>query len=479
VSSHPGAAFVATGAFLACRRPFSVEPGFSGFPLYDADALSVAEALAAEAVEAAALVASSLAADDALGAAVADAWSGAPGRNGTVRGQTNYAYDPVAAARTRLARAALAAGALGASRCVAERAFDPDAFSFLVPPRKTVSIDESRRDAAYVSYRDRDEKRKEACLAATVSGAYRFASTPLSILVTCFAKKIDPASASVATKAASAVPLAARAHALIDLACVASRVSSLPEPLPEAESRNERVPNFAFFAARATRKFATDWHEGYAFFLASRGVGPWRDALDATATRPAFANARLAVVTACDYLTKTASDADPREVPDEENKKNARVSLLLAACDALARVEFARGSEVERNADSVTSALANAARAQMASGRYASALTRLAAALGARTSTGAALRERFLSSSVPLPENDADASVDSGFETARDDLGARLLHDSRANVYLRLFPYAAVEVSFRFRFRFRRKRTRSGWETRQKTALCSRNERFL
>jgi hypothetical protein len=100
----------------------------------------------------------------------------------------------------------------------------------------------------------------------------------------------------------------------------------------------------------------------------------------------------------------------------------------------------------------VTSALANAARAQMASGRYASALTRLAAALGARTSTGAALRERFLSSSVPLPENDADASVDSGFETARDDLGARLLHDSRANVYLRLFPYAAVEVSFSFSF---------------------------
>jgi hypothetical protein len=451
VPSHPGAAFVATGAFLACRRPFSVEPGFSGFPLYDADALSVAEALAAEAVEAAALVASSLAADDALGAAVADAWSGAPGRNGTVQIQTP---DPVAAARTRLARAALAAGALGASRCVAERAFDPDAFSFLVPPRKTVSIDESRRDAAYVSYRDRDEKRKEACLAATVSGAYRFASTPLSILVTCFAKKIDPASASVATKAASAVPLAARAHALIDLACVASRVSSLPEPLPEAESRNEGVPNFAFFAARATRKFATDWHEGYAFFLASRGVGPWRDALDATATRPAFANARLAVVTACDYLTKTASDADPREVPDEENKKNARVSLLLAACDALARVEFARGSEVERNADSVTSALANAARAQMASGRYASALTRLAAALGARTSTGAALRERFLSSSVPLPENDADASVDSGFETARDDLGARLLRDSRANVYLRLFPYAAVEVSVSFSFSF-------------------------
>ena len=454
VPSHPGAAFVATGAFLACRRPFSVEPGFSGFPLYDADALSVAEALAAEAVEAAALVASSLAADDALGAAVADAWSGAPGRNGTVRGQTNYAYDPVAAARARLASAALAAGALGASRCVAERAFDPDAFSFLVPPRKTVSIDESRRDAAYVSYRDRDEKRKEACLAATVSGAYRFASTPLSILVTCFAKKIDPASASVATKAASAVPLAARAHALIDLACVASRVSSLPEPLPEAESRNEGVPNFAFFAARATRKFATDWHEGYAFFLASRGVGPWRDALDATATKSAFANARLAVVTACDYLTKTASDADPREVPDEENKKNARVSLLLAACDALARVEFARGSEVERNADSVTSALANAARAQMASGRYASALTRLAAALGARTATGAALRERFLSSSVPLPENDADASVDSGFETARDDLGARLLRDSRANVYLRLFPYAAVEVSFSFSFSF-------------------------
>jgi hypothetical protein len=160
------------------------------------------------------------------------------------------------------------------------------------------------------------------------------------------------------------------------------------------------------------------------------------------------------VVTACDYLTKTASDADPREVPDEENKKNARVSLLLAACDALARVEFARGSEVERNADSVTSALANAARAQMASGRYASALTRLAAALGARTATGAALRERFLSSSVPLPENDADASVDSGFETARDDLGARLLRDSRANVYLRLFPYAAVEVSVSFSFSF-------------------------
>ena len=489
VPSHPGAAFVATGAFLACRRPFSVEPGFSGFPLDspensssssgsrksargNADALSVAEALAAEAVEAAALVASSLAADDALGAAVADAWSGAPGRNGTVRGQTNYSYDPVAAARARLASAALAAGALGASRCVAERAFDLDAFSFLVPPeRKTRDIDESRRDAAYVSYRDRDEKRKEACLAATVSGAYRFASTPLSILVTCFAKKIDPASASAATKAASSVPLAKRAHALIELACVASRsASSLPEPEVPAEPRNERVRNFASFAARATRKFATDLHEGYAFFLASRGVGPWRDALDATATRPAFANARLAVVTACDYLTKAAEIvADPNEVPDEEKdasferagdvrendamtKKNTRVSLLLAACDALARVEFARGSEGERNADSVTSALANAARAQMASGRYALALTRLAAALGARTSTGAALRERFLSSSVPLPENDADASV-GGFETARDEKrGARLLHDSRANVYLRLFPYAAVEVSFSFSF---------------------------
>lgn len=491
VPSHPGAAFVATGAFLACRRPFSVEPGFSGFPLDspenssssgdatrvrargNADALSVAEALAAEAVEAAALVASSLAADDALGAAVADAWSGAPGRNGTVRGQTNYAYDPVAAARARLASAALAAGALGASRCVAERAFDPDAFSFLVSPeRKTRDIDESRRDAVYVINRDRDEKRKEACLAATVSGAYRFASTPLSILVTCFAKKIDPASASAATKAASAVPLAKRAHALIELACVASRsASSVAEPEVPAEPRNERVRNFASFAARATRKFATDLHEGYAFFLASRGVGPWRDALNATATRPAFANARLAVVTACDYLTKAAEfDADPNEVPDEEKetsferagdvrendamtKKNVsvRVSLLLAACDALARVEFARGSEGETRADSVTSALANAARAQMASGRYALALTRLAAALGARTATGAALRERFLSSSVPLPENDADASV-GGFETARDDVGARLLHDSRANVYLRLFPYAAVEVSFSFSF---------------------------
>ena len=353
VPGHPGAAFVAAGAFLACRRPFVVE-GFTGrdslhlpsssssgsLRALDADALSVAEALAAEAVEAAALVASSLAADDALGAAVADAWSGSPGRkeNGTVRVQTpDGDGDPVALlARRRLARrfAALAAGALGASRCVAERAFDPDAFSFLVDSG-------IRRDAVHASLRDRDrdaERRKEACLAATVSGAYRFASTPLSILVTCFAKRIDPASASAATRAASSVPLAAKAHALIELACAASRVSSLPEP-EETESRNERAPpNFARFLARATVKFATDWHEGYARFLASRGVGAWRDALDATKTRPAFFDARLAVVTACAYLTETASDADDRDedasasheraVDDERfsQKKNACVS---------------------------------------------------------------------------------------------------------------------------------------------------------
>ena len=69
--------------------------------------------------------------------------------------------------------------------------------------------------------------------------------------------------------------------------------------------------------------------------------------------------------------------------------------------------------------------------AQMGSARYALALTRLAAALGADSPAGAALRKRFALESVPeVPEGSPPSA-------------SLVPRDSRANVFLRLVPYFA------------------------------------
>ena len=443
---HSGAAFVAAGILLACRRP--VPDGAEATALYghvsrpdrsvlDAlDALRVAETHAAEAVAAAAAVSAALAADDALADAVADARSRGVSFEGVSNHDISRTTDATFAETSLVAAAwsALAAGALSASRCVAERVFDSDASSHVEHAHARsididIDVDASGRRVG-----------KQTCFFAVVSGAYRFAAAPLLVAAKCARARTDPASASAAVASARAAPLAANAHALIDLAC---------GELARGRTRNEGEALFSLqksalenarFAARATARFARDAHEGYTFFLASTPA-EWRGALDAT-LKPALADARLAVVVACEHLTALAleEDASRRMGNDIET---LHVSLSVAACDALAYVEFARAFDAHMSrrgqiATPVTPVETKAVyRAQMGSARYALALTRLAAALGADSPAGAAFRKRFALESVP--------------EVPREGLGSEypsantltLPMDSRANVFLRLVPYFA------------------------------------
>ena len=276
---------------------------------------------------------------------------------------------------------------------------------------------------------------KQTCFFAVVSGAYRFAAAPLLVAAKCARARTDPASASAAVASARAAPLAANAHALIDLAC-----GELARGRTRGEALSPQKSARARFASRATARFARDAHEGYTFFLASTPA-EWRGALDAT-LKPALADARLAVVVACEHLTALAleEDASRRMGNDIET---LHVSLSVAACDALAYVEFARAFDAHMSrrgqiATPVTPVETKAVyRAQMGSARYALALTRLAAALGADSPAGAAFRKRFALESVP--------------EVPREGLGSEypsantltLPMDSRANVFLRLVPYFA------------------------------------
>jgi len=438
---HSGAAFVAAGTLLACRRPVpdgaeataldgdvsrgakSAQSSSTDATALDVGALRVAEAHAAEAVVAAAAVSAALAADDALADAVADASS--RGSRVSFEGVSNHEENLISSrttdatmtmAKTSLVAAAwsaLAAGALSASRCVAERAFDSDASSFFEH-----DIDATRRVG------------KQTCFFAVVSGAYRFAAAPLLVAAKCARARTDPASASAAVASARAAPLAARAHALIDLAC-----GELARGRTRGEGSFAALSPRGRFAARATARFARDAHEGYAFFLASTPA-EWRGALDAASVWPALADARLAVVVACEHLTALALE---EEDPDRDSERASgndietlRVSLSVAACDALAYVEFARGpafdAHMSRRGQIETRAVL---RAQMGSARYALALTRLAAALGADSPAGAALRKRFALESVPeVPEGSPPSA-------------SLVPRDSRANVFLRLVPYFA------------------------------------
>ena len=438
---HSGAAFVAAGTLLACRRPVpdgaeataldgdvsrgakSAQSSSTDATALDVGALRVAEAHAAEAVVAAAAVSAALAADDALADAVADASS--RGSRVSFEGVSNHEENLISSrttdatmtmAKTSLVAAAwsaLAAGALSASRCVAERAFDSDASSFFEH-----DIDATRRVG------------KQTCFFAVVSGAYRFAAAPLLVAAKCARARTDPASASAAVASARAAPLAARAHALIDLAC-----GELARGRTRGEGSFAALSPRARFAARATARFARDAHEGYAFFLASTPA-EWRGALDAASVWPALTDARLAVVVACEHLTALALE---EEDPDRDSERASgndietlRVSLSVAACDALAYVEFARGpafdAHMSRRGQIETRAVL---RAQMGSARYALALTRLAAALGADSPAGAALRKRFALESVPeVPEGSPPSA-------------SLVPRDSRANVFLRLVPYFA------------------------------------
>ena len=444
---HSGAAFVAAGILLACRRP--VPDGAEATALYghvsrpatalDAlDALRVAEAHAAEAVAAAAAVSAALAADDALADAVADARSRGvsfPSKEGVSNheiSRTKKKTDATVAETSLVAAAwsALAAGALSASRCVAERVFDSDASSHVEHAHARsididIDVDASGRRVG-----------KQTCFFAVVSGAYRFAAAPLLVAAKCARARTDPASASAAVASARAAPLAANAHALIDLAC-----GELARGWTRGEALSPQKSARARFASRATARFARDAHEGYTFFLASTPA-EWRGALDPTSVWPALADARLAVVVACEHLTALAleEDASRRMGNDIET---LHVSLSVAACDALAYVEFARAFDAHMSrrgqiATPVTPVETKAVyRAQMGSARYALALTRLAAALGADSPAGAAFRKRFALESVP--------------EVPREGLGSEypsantltLPMDSRANVFLRLVPYFA------------------------------------
>ena len=440
---HSGAAFVAAGTLLACRRPFpdgaeATEALYGHFST-DAtalDALRVAEAHAAEAVAAAAAVSAALAADDALADAVADARSRGVSFEGVSKisnhdiSRTRKKTDATVAETSLVAAAwsALAAGALSASRCVAERVFDSDASSHVEHAHARsidIDIDASGRRVG-----------KQTCFFAVVSGAYRFAAAPLLVAAKCARARTDPASASAAVASARAAPLAANAHALIDLAC-----GELARGRTRGEALSPQKSARARFAARATARFARDAHEGYTFFLASTPA-EWRGALDPTSVWPALADARLAVVVACEHLTALAleEDASRRMGNDIET---LHVSLSVAACDALAYVEFARAFDAHMSrrgqiATPVTPVETKAVyRAQMGSARYALALTRLAAALGADSPAGAAFRKRFALESVP--------------EVPREGLGSEypsantltLPMDSRANVFLRLVPYFA------------------------------------
>ena len=408
---HAGAAFVAAGVLLACRRPLIGEGSEDAAFAPDVEALRAAEAHAAEAVEAAARASASLAADDALADAVAASWC--PERGGGARSDgaaTTRANGVVSDPSVRSAWAALAAGALSATRCVAERAFDADARAFVSAFRLNLSEPPLGASAATRAAR----ARKETCFVAVVSAAFRFASAPLAALRTCGGvaggAPVDATSASAAIASARGSPLAVRAHALIDLAWARARRA----PSNDAESASSFRAE-AFFLARAVSRFARETYEGYVSFLAATSAR-WRGALDAAATRPAFATARLAVIAACDHLTAIALDG-------RGDDRRFGVPLLVAACDALARVEFARGG------------LAFEEPAPDASTRYALTLTRLAAALGADSPTGAAFRERFALDLVP----EAPAPTISSPRNL--DVAAPL--DARANVFLRLTPYFA------------------------------------
>ena len=134
------------------------------------DALRVAEAHAAEAVAAAAAVSAALAADDALADAVADARSRGvsflqrkASRTTTFRGQKKTDATVAETSLVAAAWSALAAGALSASRCVAERVFDSDASSHVEHAHARsidIDIDASGRRVG-----------KQTCFFAVVSGA--------------------------------------------------------------------------------------------------------------------------------------------------------------------------------------------------------------------------------------------------------------------------------------------------------------------
>ena len=393
-------AFAAAGTLLACRRPFpdgaeATEALYGHFST-DAtalDALRVAEAHAAEAVAAAAAASAALAADDARSPAPSPTRGVAAFPSKALENlEPRHFADKKKNGRDRRGDVARRRGVVrarrrraSASRCVAERVFDSDASSHVEHAHARsidIDIDASGRRVG-----------KQTCFFAVVSGAYRFAAAPLLVAAKCARARTDPASASAAVASARAAPLAANAHALIDLACgELARGRTRGEALSPREARAR--------AARARRAIRPrDAHEGYTFFLASTPA-EWRGALDPTSVWPALADARLAVVVACEHLTALAleEDASRRMGNDIET---LHVSLSVAACDALAYVEFARAFDAHMSrrgqiATPVTPVETKAVyRAQMGSARYALALTRLAAALGADAGGRGVSKRRF------------------------------------------------------------------------------------
>jgi hypothetical protein len=290
----------------------------------------------------------------------------------------------------------MCAGALCASRLVAERVFEG-------------AVDE-------VSSENSNARLRDACASAMVGGAYRSVCVSLAVLSSAFVMNMDPPSASALVASAGASPLARNAGELIELCCVDAARSGTGGTFP------------TWVLREATRKFAADVSAGYTGFCA-RAPRSWRDKLDPVMTLPPFAAARAAVTTACEYLTKIGfpkgPDWDATQNDTQNDSDSFRIGALRVAADALSNLEFARGADF----DTVSSSFGGAIQRSASHGRYALALTRMAAALSDVSPVGDGFRNALALELVPA--------------VAQNGLTWDAIADARAHVLLRLFPYAA------------------------------------
>jgi hypothetical protein len=384
----PCAAYAASGVLLACRRP----PPDQNELHVDLEVIRQVSS----ALEAAARRSARLASSESLADAVAKAFCVAANGADVNAAAQNVRHLRVDSSAARLEWSVMCAGALCASRLVAERVF-------------VGAVDE-------VSSENSNARLRDACASAMVGGAYRSVCVSLAVLSSAFVMNMDPPSASALVASAGASPLARNAGELIELCCVDAARSGTGGTFP------------TWVLREATRKFAADVSAGYTGFCA-RAPRSWRDKLDPAMTLPPFAAARAAVTTACEYLTKIGfpkgPDWDATQNDTQNDSDSFRIGALRVAADALSNLEFARGADF----DTVSSSFGGAIQRSASHGRYALALTRMAAALSDVSPVGDGFRNALALELVPA--------------VAQNGLTWDAIADARAHVLLRLFPYAA------------------------------------
>ena len=416
---RPGATYVASGVLLAVRRPPSdpsaFDLGLGTATHVDVESIRSADIHASSAMEAAALRASLLAADDQLATEVAKAFV----TSNNVSNATRYPHGDTNIAQVRMHWSMMCAGSLCASRCVAERV--------------TYECAADEVGELPMGNQSRGNTLREACESAVVGGAYRSASLPLQVLSLAFERNVDPISAGVVVGSVAQCPLSKRASELIELVCA------------EAARRETRYSLATVALREATKNFAKKVQEGYRGFC-KRAPKVWRDALDPGMTRPPFVVARAAITTAAEFLTVVGFPKGPpgsgtvRSVDTADT--SFRLDALRCAADSLANIEFARGADFDTVTTSaqifgVSLPVLNSGKS---TGRYAMALTRMAAALSDNNNdnVGPGFRKSLALELIPTERFEDVGNTGTNITHQYDPVS-----DTRAHLLLRLFPYAA------------------------------------